>query len=160
MFNSVKSSSLHHLQKHRSTKYRCRVCMKWSATPNRLRNHMYTHLEKKILLWKMQQEITFQSNLNLHRNLHRHTRPYECFAKDCSKRYKWPQDLLCHIRIHLKVMIKCGSCNYTTYEKHLLQHKNVHSWIMKFTCRKYCGQAFKHAMQHYRHERKCTPMDD
>ena len=135
--------------------------MKWLATPHHLCNHMYTHLEKKFHCGRCDRKFKFQSSLNLHRNLHRCIRPYECFAKDCSKRYKWPQDLLRHIRIHLKVVIKCGSCNYTTYEKRLLlQHKNVHSQNMKFTCRNYCGQAFKHAMQCYHHECKCIPADD
>ena len=45
--------------------------MKWSTTPNRLCNHMYTHLEKKFSCGRCNKKFTFQSNLNLHRNLHR-----------------------------------------------------------------------------------------
>ena len=117
----------HHILKHCTVKYRCRICLKWSSTQSQLRNHMYTHMDKKFSCGRCNKRFTFQSNLNLHRNLHWCTKLYECFAKDCSWKYKWPQDLMHHIKMHLEVKIKCVLCNYRTHEKRLLlQHKNVH----------------------------------
>ena len=113
------------------------------------RPYLYTS-RKEIYLWEMWQKFLFQSGLNLHRNIYRCVRSYECFAKDCAKKYKWPQDLLCHIKIHLKVVLKCEACNYSTHERCLLrQHKNIHSLDKKYGCRKQCGLSFKHSMQCY-----------
>ena len=121
---------------------------------------MYTHMDKKFSCGRCNKKFTFQSNLNLHRNLHQCTKPYECFAKDCLQRYKWPQDLMHHIKMHLEVKIRCVLCNYRTHEKRLLlQNKNVHLQVKKFKCRKNCDQFFKHAMQCYRHEHNCTDKD-
>ena len=127
VFTTVRSLNQHHILKHHTVKYRCRISLKWSSTQSQLRNHMYTCMDKKFSCGRCNKRFTFQSNLNLHRNLHWHTKPYECFAKDCSWRYKWPQDLMRHIKMHLEVNIKCVLCNYRTHEKRLLlQHKNVH----------------------------------
>ena len=57
--------------------------------------------------------------------------------RTASRRYKWPKDLMRHIKMHLEVKIKCVLCNYRTHEKRLLlQHKNVHLRVKKFKCRK------------------------
>lgn len=135
----------------------------WNGQPHQI-NYVITCILtwiKKICCGRCNKRFTFQSNLNLHRNLHRRTKSYQCFAKDCSKRYKWPQDLIHHIKMHLKVKVKCSSCNYKTHENRLLlQHKNVHSRVTIFTCRRHCDKSFKHAMQCYCHELKCTEKDD
>ena len=155
VFDSIRNWNSYHLYKHRSIRYRCRICRKWIGTPNRLRDHTYTHQEKKFNCGRCGKMFLFQSGLNLHRNIHRHVHSYECFAKDCAKKYKWPQDLLWHIKIHLKVLLKCEACDYWTHERcPLRQHKNVHSQDKKYICRKRCGLSFKHAMQCYQHKKK------
>ena len=73
--------------------------------PNRLRYHKYMHQEKCFKCGHCDKSFHFQSGLNLHRNLHHRSQAYECFAKNCKKCYKWQQDLLRHIKIHLKVKL-------------------------------------------------------
>ena len=72
------------------------------------------------------------SGLQLYRNLHWRYKTYECFANNCNRRYKWPQDLLRHIKVHLKVKFCCELCDYTTHESRLL-HVNINKsmWITK-----------------------------
>ena len=45
VFNSVKNWNSHHLCLHRVIKYKCNVCFKWIVTPNRFKDHKYTHQE-------------------------------------------------------------------------------------------------------------------
>lgn len=40
VFNLVKYWNSHHLFRHRSVRYRCRICRRWLQTPNRLRDHI------------------------------------------------------------------------------------------------------------------------
>ena len=50
VFTTVRSLSQHHILKHRSVKYWCRICLKWSSTQIQLHNHMYTHMEKSFVV--------------------------------------------------------------------------------------------------------------
>ena len=53
VFTTVRHLNQHHILKHCTVKYRCRICMKCSSTQSQLRNHMYTHMDKKFQLWQM-----------------------------------------------------------------------------------------------------------
>ena len=119
VFNSVRNWNSHHLFQHRAIKYKCKVCCKWISTPNRLRDHIYTHQEKWFKCGRCDKTFLFQSGLNLHRNYHWRIQAYECFANNC-KKYKWPQDLLRHIKVHLKVILICENCEYSMDEMCLL----------------------------------------
>lgn len=126
-----------------------------------MRDHMYIHKEKRFKCGRCGHKFTFQSGLNLHRNLHRRMCHYRCFAANCKRIYKWPQDLLSHIKSHLKVILKCEYCTYSMHERRLLvKHKNVHSIRSKFKYRKFCTSHFKHAMHRYRHEKKCGQVEN
>ena len=126
------------------------------CNPNRFKDHKYIHQETWFKCGHCDKSFHFLSGLSLHRNLHRRIQAYECFAKNCKKRYKWPQDLLRHIKIHLKVKLQCENCYYTTHETRLLcQHKQTHTDNKRFICRMKCNAVFKHAMQCYRHKIKC-----
>ena len=155
-FSSVKEWNIHHLAKHKTVTYCCRECTKQLRTPTSMRSHELTHRNKPYSCGRCGKTFLHLSKLNLHRHLHRHQRLYSCFALRCKQAYKWPQDLLCHIKKHLNVTLKCKLCTYTTHEKHLLrQHSNLHTRKLPYKCRK-CGiECFKHAMQHYRQEQKC-----
>ena len=92
------------------------------------------------------------SRLNLHRHVHKRQCLYNCFSPNCKKEYKWPQDLLCHLKSHLPTSHKCSQCEYSNPEKRLLvQHIRVYSNDLPFACR-HCGTQFKHSMQCYHHE--------
>ena len=139
---------------HRAIKYQCSTCLKWIMTPSRFNDHKYLHQEAQYKCRHCNKTFYFKSGLQLHKNLHRRYKMYKCFAKNCNCRYKWPQDLLRHVKIHLKLNLCCEVCDYSTHERRLLrQHKLKHQDHKKYKCRKNCITTFKYAMQRYRHEK-------
>ena len=113
-FNSVKEWNIHHLAKHKSIPYHCGEYTKHLQIPTSIRSHELTHRDKPFSCGKT---FLHLSKLNLHRHLHHHQRLYSCFAPHCKCSYKWPQDLLCHIKKQLNIALKCRLCMYTTYKK-------------------------------------------
>ena len=147
-FMSVKSWNLHHLNRHHDVKYQCSTCLKWIKTPSRFNEHKYTHKEARYKCGRCSKTFYFESGLKLHKHLHKRHRTYKCFSKNCNKLYKWPQDLLRHVKSHLGRNLCCKVCDYSTYEKRLLtQHEVMHQDIKNYKCRKNCIQTFKHCMQ-------------
>ena len=102
-------------------RYQCSICYQWMRTPNNLRDHMFTHKDKRSMCGHCNKRFTFQSGLNLHRNICRCRQLYECFPTGCNHKYKWPQDLPRHIKVHLKISLKCEHCEYTTHDRRLLR---------------------------------------
>ena len=156
IFGMVKDWNSHHLSSHSTVKYQCAKCLKWMTTPNRFADHKYYHQEARYKCGRCNKSFHFNSGLQLHKNLHRRNKVYRCFAKNCDHSYKWPQDLLRHVKVHRKIRLCCEYCNYISYDRRLLrQHKQKHQDIKKYACRKNCTESFKHAMQRYRHKKKC-----
>ena len=156
IFHTVKEWNCHHLSLHSSVKYQCGKCLKWVTTPNRFADHQYYHQEARHKCGRCNKTFHFNSGLQLHKNKHRRNKVYKCFAKNCAHIYKWPQDLLRHVKTHRIMRWHCEYCDYTSNETRLLrQHKRTHLNIKKFACRRNCNDMFKHAMQRYRHEKKC-----
>ena len=151
-FSSVKEWNIHHLAKHKTVTYYCRECTKQLQMLTSMRSHELTCRNKPYSCGRCGKTFLHLSKLNLHRHFHRHQRLYSC----CKRAYKWPQDLLRHIKKHLNVILKCKLCTYTTHEKRLLrQHSNIYTRKLPYKCRK-CGiECFKHTMQCYRHKQKC-----
>ena len=153
MFKSVKEWNDHHLLRHSKITYQCRLCGKTCYTPISYRDHKYFHGDRTFQCGRCRKNFHNASQLNLHKHFHRRDRLYRCFASKCNHNYKWPQDLLRHIKVHLPTVHKCTKCDYSTKSKRLLhQHVNIHTDDMPFPC---CGcqTRFKHAMQRYRHEK-------
>ena len=151
-FMTVKNWNLHHLRKHYEVKYQCSTCLKWIKTPNRFNEHKYTNREATFKCGRCIKTFYFESGLKLHKHLHKRHKTYKCFSKDCKKIYKWPQDLLRHVKNHLGRNLHCKDCSYTTFEKRLLrQHEATRRDVKKYKCRQNCIQTFKHCMQRYRH---------
>ena len=156
VFNTVKDWNSHHLSVHSAVKYQCSTCFKWVTTPNRFNDHKYLHQDARYKCGHCNKSFHFKSGLQLHKNLHCRYKTYKCFAKNCEHSYKWPQDLLRHVKVHLKIKLCCEYCNYISHDRQLLrQHKQKHQEIKKYTCRINCEESFKHAMQRHRHEKKC-----
>ena len=128
-FNRVKSWNIHHLVKHKSMKYKCSKCNKFMSTLCRYRDHLNLHKVTKFTCHKYDRKFIYACRLKL--NLHRRVKMHSCFASGCQKRYKWPQDLECHVKSHLKeVLYECRLCNYTSYEgrlyrRHVIVHTNL-----------------------------------
>ena len=134
-FNSVKDWNVHHLCKHKDITYKCTHCSKTLRTPESIRDHELTHQDKPFTCGRCGKTFVHISKLNLHRHIHRRQKLYTCFAAKCSSSYKWPQDLLRHIKKHLKVVHKCSHCTYTTHEHRLLRrHIILHTNAMPYQC--------------------------
>ena len=153
-FHTVKDWNCHHLSSHSTVKYQCAICLKWMTTPNRFADHKYYHQDARYKCGRCNKSFCFNSGLQLHKNMHRRNKVYKCFAKNCEHSYKWPQDLLRHVKTHRKIRLCCEYCDYISKDIRLLrQHKQTHLDIKKYDCRKNCSKSFKHAMQRYRHEK-------
>lgn len=49
-FSRVKDWNCHYLSKHQMIRFQCSICYKWMRTPNSLRDHMFTHKEKRFMV--------------------------------------------------------------------------------------------------------------
>ena len=115
--------------------------------------YSYYHGTKMFECGQCRKQFMNASQLNLHKHFHCMDRLHKRFASKCNHCYKWPEDLLRHIKIHLSTVYSCTQCSYSNKQKRLLQqHINIHTDNLPFLCQG-CTSHFKHAMQHYRHEK-------
>ena len=153
VFKSLREWNEHHHRRHPKLTYTCRICGKICLMPSSFRDHKYYHGVKKFECSRCRKKFMNASQLNLHKHFHHRDRLYKCFASKCKCSYKWPQDLLRHIKVHLSTVYSCTQCPYSNKQKRLmLQHINVHTDDLPVQCRG-CASRFKHAMQHFRHEK-------
>ena len=101
-FNKMTSWNIHHLVKHKMEKFTCEKCKKTFAMPGSYRNHINLHREAKYTCPRCDRKFVFQCSLNIHKNLHRQQHIHACFASGCSRRYKWRQDFLHHVKNHVQ----------------------------------------------------------
>ena len=155
-FNQRKAWVVHHLVKHKTVKYQCDICKKVFATPSSYKDHKLLHKPCNYKCHKCHKKFVYPGVLRIHRNFHNRTRKYVCKAEGCSCRYKWPQDILRHMKIYIQeTQYACRVCQYSTYEAHLYRrHVILHASRLPYKCRK-CPEHFKHTMQCYQHEKTC-----
>ena len=135
IFKSLREWNEHHHLHHPKLTYTCRTCGKICPTPSSFRDHKYYHGVKKFECRRCYKKFMNASQLNLHKHFHRRDRLYKCFATKCKRSYKWPQDLLRHIKVHLSTVYSCTQCPYSNKQKHLLQqHIKVHTDDLPFQC--------------------------
>ena len=153
-FSKTSTWNVHHLVQHKDVKFRCNECRKVLRTP--YKNYLNLHKECCYTCNHCNHKFVFQSELRMHRSLHRRQKLYSCFAADCNRSYKWRHDLIRHIKVHIKkILYKCRICNYKSYKGRLYQqHVIVHTSKTPYKCR-YCPLEYKHAMQRYRHKKNC-----
>ena len=137
-------------------KYRCDTCNKVFATPSSYKDHKLLHKPCNYKCHKCDKKFVYPGGMRIHRNFHNRTRKYICKVEGCSHRYKWPQYILCHMKIHLQeTLCVCRVCQYSTYEARLFRHHVIlHTSRLPYKCRK-CLEHFKLAMQCYQHEKTC-----
>ena len=117
IFKSVKEWNDHHLFQHSKITYQCQLCGKTCYTPISYRDHKYFHGDRTFQCGQCRKNFHNASQLNLHKHFHQRDRLYCCFASKCNHNYKWPQDLLRHIKVHLSTVHKCTKCDYSTKSK-------------------------------------------
>ena len=148
-FKSVCEWNTHHKAKNSDVKYTCSVCSKVLHTPGSIGDHKYMHNHKTHICSRCNQGFLSPSHLTQHKHTHCRQCLCMCFSADCLNSFKWPQDLLRHVRNHTAVVLKCKLCTYSNTECHLIkQHQNVHSDVKKFKCHK-CPEVFHYLMQRY-----------
>ena len=127
---------MRHLVKHKSVKYTCNECRKVFSTPSSHKDHQLFHKDSLYKCNCCDEHFVYPCGLNLHHNLHRRNRTYACWATDYDHKYKWLQDLLRHMKLHLKEKLyQCLICNYKTYEGRLYKrHVIVHTNKKPYKC--------------------------
>ena len=120
-FDNVTDWNQHHRSKHPRVTYKCEKCGRISTSPIQHQDHVYLHKETQITCGRCYSSFPNVSHLNIHRHLHKRQRLYNCFSPNCKRGYKWPQDLLLHIKRHLPISHKFPKCNYSTPEKRLFK---------------------------------------
>ena len=147
------TSSVHH-----KTVIYCNQCKKKFSTPSAHRAHQNLHALMKFICETCGKNFAFSSSMWVHQRAHSTQWLYRCFAGSCTKCYKWPQDLHCHVINHLNKKLKCPMCTYVTTEKRLLnRHKLVHdNWpeVYRFCC-KGCDYRSKYYSPYHKHLKSC-----
>ena len=139
-FDNVKDWNKHHRSRHTDVTYTCKKCGRISDTPIQHRDHTYLHKEIQFSCGCCCKSFPSISRLSLHCHVHKRQCLYSCFASHCKKEYKWLQDLLHHLKVHLPNRYKCSKCKYSNLEKRLLvQHSRVHTDELPHACRQ-CGK--------------------
>ena len=142
-FNSVKAWNAHHCWVHRDTLLKCYLCN--------------IHSDKAFKCNLCSRVFTFKSSLRIHHRTHLKARLFKCFAKNCTREYKWAQDLHRHVQKHLKCGYGCNICDYTTYEKRLIKRHCVkHEGTTYYNCAN-CDYKCKYYTQWTWHVAKCDP---
>ena len=120
IFKSLWEWNEHHRLRHPKLTYTCRICGKICLTPSSFRDHKYYHGVNKFECGWCHKKFMNASQLNLHKHFHHRDRLYKCFASKCKHSYKWPQNLLRHIKVHLSTVYSCTQCLYSNKQKWLL----------------------------------------
>ena len=110
-FNNVKDWNKHHWLRHHVVTYTCEKCSRISDTPIQHRDYFYTHKETQFSCGHCNKSFPSISHLSLHQHVHKRQQLFSCFTSNCEKEYKWPQDLLHHLKVYLPNRHKCSRCN-------------------------------------------------
>ena len=115
---------------------------------------MYLHGELKYPCMRCGKRFPFESALANHQIIHRRHPTQKCNADggSCDKWFYTVGDLNKHLKTHLKKVLQCYECSYTTYiPRYMKAHQYTHSGEERYSCSK-CGKKFKHHMQMLRHQ--------
>ena len=140
----------HHLKKHKPQI--CPVCGCTFVLASSLIRHAYDHEKKWYKCDACDYASHFESELKVHKIVHRKNPAFQCMFKNCRKwcMRKW------ELTVHIKVF-KCDTCDFTTnLEKQLKEHQRKHSDDCAYQC-KTCNKGFHYRSglkRHRDHEHK------
>ena len=135
-FNKVCDWNMHHRITHKY-KLKCELCRKKFASPSAHRVHRNYHAPHKYTCTLCDKTFAFQSGLKQHKTVHTRSKLHHCCSGTCTKAFKWPQDLVCHIKHHMQERWSCKNCDMTFAEKRLLKrHEHKHLDIYCYKCDK------------------------
>ena len=107
-FNKVHDWNMHHRIIHKY-KLKCELCGKKFVSPSAHRAHRNYHVPCKYSCTLCDKTFAFQSRLKQHKTVHTRSRLHRCFSGTCTKAFKWPQDLVRHIKHHMQGRWLCNS---------------------------------------------------
>ena len=135
-FNKVRDWNAHHRLVHKN-KLKCGLCGRKFTTPSAYRAHNNYHAPHKFNCNICGKTFAFESGLKQHKVVHTHSKLNRCFTGKCTKAFKWPQDLVHHIKRHMQEKWPCIKCNMVFVEKCLLKrHEYKHLSIYRYRCSK------------------------
>ena len=79
-------------------KLECELCGRKFVTPSAHRAHRNYHAPNKYTCVRCGKTFAFESGLKQHKIVHTNSKPNRCFTGTCTKAFKWPQDLVHHIK--------------------------------------------------------------
>ena len=100
-FNKVKDWNAHHRLVHKN-RLKCRLCGRMFTTPSAHRVHKNYHAPHKYNCNICRKTFAFESGLKQHKVVHTRSKLKSCFTGTCKKAFKWPQDLVLHIKKHMQ----------------------------------------------------------
>ena len=135
-FNKVKDWNAHHRLVHKN-RLRCMLCGRMFTTPSAHRAHKNYHVPHKYNCNTCGITFAFESGLKQHKVVHTQSKLNHCFIGTCKKAFKWPQDLVRHIKKHMQETWSCTKCDMVFAEKRLLKrHEYKHLNIYRYRCNK------------------------
>ena len=135
-FNKVKDWNDHHRLVHKN-RLKCRLCGRMFTTPSAHRAHKNFHAPHKYNCNICGKTFAFGSGLKQHKVVHTCSKLNRCFTGTCKKAFKWPQDLVHHIKKHMQETWSCAKCDMVFAKKRLLKrHEYKHLNIYRYRCNK------------------------
>ena len=141
----VRKRSAHNLNDHHKRRHSaemCGVCGKLFDLASSLKQHMYTHDERRFFCENCSFHCHFESELRKH-NISHHSYPsHQCMKRNCGRWFKRKADLVLHVETHNDDVLECDKCDYsTTIQKYLKEHKKCHENVLPYSCN-ICGKRF------------------
>ena len=140
-------TSIHKLNEHHRWMHNpqmCGFCNSTFALASSLSRHMYDHDEKKFHCNQCDYSSHFESELEMHKIVHRKNPSYQCMHAKCGKWFHRKWDFMLHLQKHDGKEQKCDyeGCKFVTAtKKQLKEHQKKHSDDYPYEC-KICNKGF------------------
>ena len=119
-FNDTTSFIMHYHDTHPALP--CKNCDKVFTNPLSYNKHLYHHVGKKHTCKTCNRTFSFAGQLKDHCKSNLTTKPHVCSYPSCGKDFTHKYDLRKHECTHVKKLLSCADCDYTTKDIRNLKH--------------------------------------
>ena len=114
---SIKEFNIRHEESHNPQI--CSICGKLFQLGSSLARHMYIHNVPKYHSDQCDYSCHFESELQMHKIIHRKNPSYQCMTANCGKWFRRKWDLTLHLQKHDSTRHDCDydGCNFSTETK-------------------------------------------